>query len=150
MFDDDLEQILTLNHLLFERKLNLINSSSTNPLKKMHISCYYKYVECLLEHFWKRWRTEYTPSLCEFQKVYHRSNSIIPQVGDIVNIFEDKQPRQKWLLGGIIESISRKDILVRAAKTYIEKTIRAIKRPITKLYPVEYNDEIKRKKKKMR
>ena len=81
------------------------------------------------------------------QKVYHRSNSIIPQVGDIVNIFEDKQPRQKWLLGGIIESISRKDILVRAAKTYIEKTIRAIKRPITKLYPVEYNDEIKRKKK---
>ena len=57
-------------------------------------------------------------------------------MADIVNIFEDKQPRQKWLLGGIIESISSKDNLVRAAKTYIEKTIRVIKRPITKLYSV--------------
>ena len=60
--------------------------------------------------------------------------------GDIVNIFEDKQPRQKWLLGRIIELISSKDNFVRAAKIYIGKTKRVIERPTNKLYPVEYND----------
>ena len=146
LFDDDLEQILTPNHLLFGRTLNLVHSSSTHPAEEIDISRHYKYVECLLEHFWKRWRTEYIPSLREFQKAYHKSN-IIPQVGEIVNIFEDKQPRQKWLLGRIIELVSSKDNLVRAAKIYIGKTKRVIERPINKLYPVEYNDEFKRKEK---
>ena len=34
-----------------------------------------------------------------------------------------------------------------AAKIYIGKTKRVIERPINKLYPVEYNDEFKRKEK---
>ena len=36
---------------------------------------------------------------------------------------------------------------MRAAKIYIGKTKRVIERPIKKLYPVEYNDEFKRKEK---
>ena len=54
LFDDDLEQILTPNHLLFGRTLNLVHSSSTHPAEEIDISRHYKYVECLLEHFWKR------------------------------------------------------------------------------------------------
>ena len=54
----------------------------------------------------------------EFQKAYHKSKNIIPQVGDIANIFEDKQPRQKWLSGRIIELVSSNNF-VRAAKIYI-------------------------------
>ena len=88
-------------------------------------------------------------SLREFQKANHKSNNITPQVGDIVNIFEGKQPRQNWLLGRTAELISSKDNLARAAKIYIGKTKRVIERPVNKLYPVEYNDEFKRKKKKM-
>ena len=131
LFDDVLEQILTPNHLLFGRKLNLVNSSSTHPVKEIDISPHYKYVECLLEHFWERWRTKYIPSLREFQKAYHKTNNIIPQVGgtQYVNIFEDKQPRQKWLLGRIIELVSTKENLVRGAKIYIGKTKRVIERP---------------------
>ena len=34
-----------------------------------------------------------------------------------------------------------------AAKIYIGKTKRVIERPINKLYPVDYNDEFKRKEK---
>ena len=100
-----------------------------------------------LEHFWKRWRTEYIPSLREFQKAYHKSNNITPQVGDIVNIFKDKQPRQKWLLGRIAELISSKDNFVHPAKMCIGKTKRVIERPVNKLYPVEYNDKFNRKEK---
>ena len=36
---------------------------------------------------------------------------------------------------------------MRAAKIYIGKTKRVIERPINKLYPVEHNDEFKRKEK---
>ena len=133
--------------MLFGRKLYLVNNNSTHPVKEIDISRHYKYVECLFEHFWKPWRSEYIPSLREFQKAYHKSNNIIPQVGDIVNVFEDKQPRQKWLLGRITELITSKDNFVRAAKIYIGKTKRVIERPIKKLYPVEYNDKFKRKEK---
>ena len=133
--------------MLFGRKLYLVNNNSTHPVKEIDISRHYKYVECLFEHFWKPWRSEYIPSLREFQKAYHKSNNIIPQVGDIANIFEDKQPRQKWLLRRIIELIISKDKFVRAAKIYIGKTKRVIERPIKKLYPVEYNDKFKRKEK---
>ena len=41
LFGDDLEQILTPNHLLFERKINLVNSSSTHPVKEIDISQHY-------------------------------------------------------------------------------------------------------------
>ena len=41
LFDDDLEQILTPNHFLFERKINLVNSSSTHPVKEIDISQHY-------------------------------------------------------------------------------------------------------------
>ena len=63
------------------------------------------------------------------------------------NRVKDKQPRQKWLLGRITELIISKDNFVRVAKIYIGKTRRVIERPINKLYPVEYNDEFKRKEK---
>ena len=36
---------------------------------------------------------------------------------------------------------------MRVAKIYIGKTRRVIERPINKLYPVEHNDEFKRKEK---
>ena len=36
---------------------------------------------------------------------------------------------------------------MRAARIYIGKTKRVIELPINKLYPVEYNDEFKRKEK---
>ena len=110
-------------------------------IKEIDISRHYIYVECLLEQFWKRWRTGYIPSLRECQKAYHKSNNIFLQVSDILNIFEDKQPRQKCFLGRIIELISSKDSFVRAAKIYIGKTKGVIERPLNKLYPVEYNDK---------
>ena len=44
LFDDDLEQILKPNHVLFGRKLNLFNSSSAHPVKEIDISRHYKYL----------------------------------------------------------------------------------------------------------
>ena len=82
------------------------------------------------------------PSLREYQKFYRRTNNIKPSIGDIVHIHEDRQPRQKWLLGRITELIKGKDNNVRRAVIYLSRTKRNIERPINKLYPIEVHDEI--------
>ena len=59
-----------------------------------------------------------------------------------MHIHEDRQPRQKWLLGRITELIKGKDNNVRGAIIFLGKTKRNIERPINKLYPIEFHDEI--------
>ena len=54
-------------------------------------------------------------------------------------VFDDKQPRQKWLLGKITELIASNDGKIRGAKVYLGKTRNIIDRPVNRLYPVETN-----------
>ena len=134
-----MEPILTPNHLLFGRKLNIENIYGEFQMKNnINLKKYKEYIDNLLTHFWNRWRSEYVPSLREFHKLYRKTNSIIPNVGDIVNIYEGKQPRQTWLLGRIISLIKGKDYQVRGAVIFLGKTRKTIERPINKLYPVEF------------
>lgn len=39
----------------------------------------------------------------EYQSVNCKTNSIIPNVGYVVNVYDEKQRRQKWLLGQITD-----------------------------------------------
>ena len=75
-----------------------------------------------MNHFWNRWRSEYIPSLIQYQKLYKRQNQIIPSVGDIVNIYDDKVPQYKWLLELIYDIIIVKDGAIRGAKLFVGKT----------------------------
>ena len=62
-------------------------------------------------------------------------------------IFEEKQPRQHWKLGRIVELIISNDKEVRSAKLFVGKSKRYINRPINRLYPIEYkidNDNCER------
>ena len=64
--DGDMEQILTPNHLLFGRKLNLENvRSDFNLENKVELKKYVNHINNLLTHFWNYWRSEYVPSLRE-------------------------------------------------------------------------------------
>ena len=63
---------------------------------------------------------------------------IMTSVGDITNIYDDKAPRQKWLLGCIYDVITGKDGAVRGAKMFVGKTIKTVEHPLSKLYPVQY------------
>jgi len=56
-------------------------------------------------------------------------------------IFNDKQPRQQWKMGRIIELLTSKDNRIRSAKVIIGKTRNIIDRPINRLYPIEYSNE---------
>ena len=94
-----------------------------------------------MNHFWNRWRSEHIPSLLEYQKLYKRQNKIIPSIGDIVNIYDNKVPRHKWLFGRIYDVITGKDGTIRGAKLFVGKTKKTVEHPINKLYPVKYFNE---------
>ena len=100
-----------------------------------------EYLETVLNHFWNRWHSEYIPSLLKYQKLYKRQNIIIASIGDFVNLYDNKVPQRKWLLGRIYDVITGKDGTTRCAKFFVEKTKKTVERPINKLYPVEYFNE---------
>ena len=45
-----------------------------------------------------------------------------PNKNDLVLVFDDKQPRQEWLLGKITELIPSNDGQIRGAKVFLGKT----------------------------
>ena len=75
--------------------------------------------------------------ILEYQKLYKRQNKIISSVGDIVNIYDDKESWHKWLLGRIYDVITGKDDRIRGAKLLVGKTKETVEHPIKKFYPVE-------------
>ena len=121
LHDDDLEKSLISNHLLYGSQLhfNNYNDSVEDGVFDAH-KCI-GYLETVLNHFWNRWHSEYTPLLLEYQKLYKRQDEIIPSVGDIVNKYDDKVPRHKWLLRRIYDVITGKDGGIRGAKLFVGK-----------------------------
>ena len=122
MCDDDTSHILTPNHLLFGHKLYQINPNFEHSCDKFEIDIpkRVKHVENTNEHFWKRWRAEYVTSLREHQKLYKPKTQLMPNKYDLVLVFNDKQPRQKWLLDKITKLIPINEI--RWAKVFLRKT----------------------------
>ena len=149
VYDNDLEEILTPNHLLFGRKLYTSNSSIQGNVKvNLDLPKRIHHINMLLNHFWSRWRNEYVTSLREYDKKYKRTNNIKPSINDIVVVFEEKQPRNKWMLGRIVELITGHDGKTRGVKIMMGKTKTVISRPVNKVYPlelVEENEEISKK-----
>ena len=141
LYDDDHEHIVTPNHLLYGRKLNVnsinsdgggnFNISMENVTKRM------RYMNSVILHFWRRWSSEYVTSLREYSRVHRNTGTLVPSIDDVVIVFEDKQPKQSWKLGRIVELITSKDNKIRGAKVKLGKTKNVIGRPINRLYPVE-------------
>ena len=93
LHDDDLEELLTLNHILYGRQLHFNNYNDSVEDGVLDVHKRIAYLETVLNYFWNRWRSEYIPSLLEYQQLYKRQNQIIPLVGDILNIYDDVVPR---------------------------------------------------------
>ena len=67
-YDDDQEDILSPNHLIFGRQLPTTNLSAQNSDSDLNLSKRKKMLQTILNHFWSRWRREYEISLRQFQK----------------------------------------------------------------------------------
>ena len=94
LYDDDMEEILTPNHLLYGRKLCTTNSKGRVAINQIDISKRAKHLETIIEHFWNRWRFKYLTSLQDHQKSFKRKGTKLVSKDDIVLIYEEKQPRQ--------------------------------------------------------
>ena len=78
-------------------------------------------------------------SLREYQKLHKPNTQAVPSKNDLVLVFDDKQPRQKWLLGKITELIPSNDGKIRGAKVILGKIQNVIDQPVNRCYPVETN-----------
>ena len=67
-----------------------------------------KHLACTLNHFWKRWRTEYLTKLRKSHRQSTHDCSTKPPIkeGDVVVVHDESLPRGLWKLGRIQEIIT--------------------------------------------
>ena len=146
--EDDLQEPLTPNHLMFGN--NILNSSSQyiSSLPKSHIelSRRVNYIRSLLEKFRKRFYSSYLNELRQKQ-LYRKTKSCQPSlsINDVVLVKDDKPlPRNEWRIGRIIGLVHGKDGFLRGAKLRMigEKGSQTTAhRPIQKIIPFEISTE---------
>ena len=139
MYDEVNQDILTPNKLLFGR--NLETTVSDNVEVETNLSKRAKYIDTLLDHWWKRWREDYLTELREHHKFKTKRCTLVPKIGDVVLIADDKLRRSEWKIGRVTELIMSKDKRIRCACVRMGKKGRILRRPINKLYPIVKNDE---------
>ena len=98
----------------------------------------------LFEHFKSRWTNENLKELRE-QHYYNENKKYFfhPVVGDVVIIHEDVLKHCDWRIEKIVDLIKSKDGKIRSAKVDVisKDKIMTLKRPINKLFPVEFNNQ---------
>ena len=139
-YEDDQEDVLTPNHLVFGRRLETSNDVNDIPLvgyaDNNQLIKRKKIIDTMLNHFWQRWQKEYLTSLRESQKTPKKRNSAKITIGDVVIIYDEKQPRHLWRMGKVNRLIKGGDGFVRGAEIKTGKTGAIIRRPVNKLYPL--------------
>ncbi|XP_055909040.1 uncharacterized protein LOC129943877 [Eupeodes corollae] len=118
--DSENEEALTPNHFL------LGSSNGMKPLvvfgddvkvvrKNWQTSQQYA------DHFWKRWVSEYLPTITRRSKWFAPVDPI--KEGDIVLIVDQNSPRNCWLKGRVIQTKVAKDGQVRSATVFTRSGI---------------------------
>ena len=135
---------LTPAHLLYGRKITSlpypqidIEESDLTDISHHNVNKRVERQTLLIQHFWRRWKTEYLTSLREFHRTTGKTEQSIRE-GDIVQI-HDETPRTNWKLGLVKELVRGKDGLVRSVK--IRTRTGETTRPIIKLYPLEISPD---------
>ncbi|XP_050064280.1 uncharacterized protein LOC126553152 [Aphis gossypii] len=96
----------------------------------------WKYVQALMQMFWKRWSKEYLPQLQVRGRWVSQTEQM--KIGDIVIIKEEFAPPGKWKLGRVAKTHPGSDGIVRVV-TLKTANCDELKRPVVKLcrLPVE-------------
>ena len=96
-----------------------------------------------MEHFWKRWRTEYLLQLGECHRYSMGAKSLMPQhglsQGDIVLVHNEKHPQGFWKLARIERLLEGPDKKIRGAVIRIpsRSSSTILRQPLKCLYPLE-------------
>ena len=154
---DDMEEHITPSHLIVGRRIldlpdNLEHVCDLNDseftLDTNQATNRVKHLNHVLNHFWKRWRTEYLSNLREVHAHVSRrspgaSNSQI-SIGEIVIVKNEHLPRGLWKLGIVQQIMKGQDGLTRAAVVRVasrDQQQSILKRFVQLLYPLEIRCE---------
>ena len=142
-YDDDTEDVLTRNHLIFGRRLEQSNNDTdTNHVSINALTKRQKVLQTVLNQFWNQWRRDYLTSLREYKSKSLSKGAKVIALNDIVIVYDHKLPRHMWKIGRVSKLIKGHDNKIRAAEILLGSTKNVIKRPINKLYPIMQNIEI--------
>ena len=142
LYDDVSEPPLTPSCLVTGRRLldkTTISQDNVNS-DKSTLTKRSQYLETLLSRMFSKWKREYLTSLRERYMSTNEHLRKVPKIGDIVTIYNEKTPRQRWKLGKVERPFPGKDGKVRTVEVRtsdnLGKTI-YMKRPIQQLFPIE-------------
>ena len=143
---EEVGEALTPSHLAIGRRLISEVSwvESTNSAENSHesLGARYKYLQTILDHYWKRFSTEYLQELRQHHLEANKGNYdqlCKMLLGDVVLIKDDVFKRNLWKKGKVEKLIYGNDGKVRGAMLKIVNAGKAsyIQRPVQKLIPLE-------------
>lgn len=141
---DQIIEPLTPSHLVIGKRLLSSNThgdfdAEEEDQSRASLTKRQRFLQSRLEHFVRRWKNEYLTELRVHHNCHGRRRQPRVNVGDVVNIYEDKTPRQSWKVGVIDSILKGRDGSYRAAvvRTYNGNKVLNITRPLARLYPIE-------------
>ncbi|KYN01216.1 hypothetical protein ALC62_07995, partial [Cyphomyrmex costatus] len=107
---------------------NLIDQPSTRLTR-------WQLIRQKLEHFWKRWQTEYLQRYQAISKWHHPTMKV--KEGSLVLIVDERDPPAKWPLARVVQLHPGKDGLIRVVT--VRTATSTFKRSIVKIciLPIE-------------
>ena len=145
LFEDEAEEALTPSHLAIGRRLvSPVSRVEQSEVQQSHESLTgrYRYLQKIIEHYWKRFSKEYLLELHQHHVNVHKGNyDELSKVllGDVVLIKDDSFKRNFWKKGKVEQLVAGDDGKVRGAVLKVITSGRDsfIRRPVQKLVPLE-------------
>ena len=141
---EDFEEPITPSHLLCGRRLLTpapvdSESESDYELSRDSVRRRARHMNAVIGHFWQRWKTEYLLELRNHHITKHQPQYRCVQVGEIVIVQAESEPRGVWKLGKVESLITGADGNVRGAVVRVanKDSHSFLRRPVQALYPLE-------------
>ncbi|CAB4040866.1 E3 ubiquitin- ligase DZIP3, partial [Paramuricea clavata] len=153
VFSEDVEEPFTTAHLLSGRRiLSLPHRHQDNPededfqvdLSTNDLNKRVRYLNDIIEQFWRRWRNEY---LVELRNAHKSPKKTVEkssvEVGDIVLVHDENHSHSFWRIGRIKELVnSTADGKSRGAVVRVmskKGKVTTLRRPLQLFFPMEIN-----------
>ena len=133
--DPNDEPVLTPNHFIIGQMggdivPDSVDMTEFNPRQQ------WRRIQELIRRVWQRWLREYLPYIGSRHKWFSKEKNL--KEDDVVIVIDPDARRRDWKVGRIVRTYPGADGLVRVVDVKVGDKI--LKRPITKLSPLEMQD----------
>ena len=127
--------VLSLNSLLFGQP-NLLPELEHHHQESPDLRKRAKYLKRCKDAMWRRWTDDSLQGLREQHCLKHPGNQSDIAVGDVMLIKDEERNRGKWKMGVVVEVITGRDGIARAARMKTG-TGSYLERALQQLYPLK-------------